>query len=68
MKNIEMDRIKAKLALWDTRGFYWFLTDLQELKGAECHVGQDFNTLKRMYEEKLKELENKDINQKKLDL
>lgn len=57
---IEIERIKAKLELWNTKGFFWFLADLQDLKGEECHAGQDFNTLKRMYQQKLGELEKEE--------
>lgn len=41
---------KAKLALFDMRGFWWVMEDLADLKGPECEIRQFIIELQKRYE------------------
>lgn len=69
MINPEKIRLTSKLKLWDTPGFLQFIEDLSLTKGSECEIKGVVSSLKRIYENKLKELEPKrKYKQTKLDL
>lgn len=62
--------LENKLRLWETPGFSQFLNDLNAYIGIEADVVGNSKTLKRLYENKLKELDEKDnkFKQTELDL
>jgi len=41
---------KAKLAVFDVRGFWWVMQDLADLKGPECEIKQFLAELQKRYE------------------
>lgn len=59
MKNPEIDRLKAKLRLWETPGFSQFLQDLSSYMEID-EIPRFSDVVKRRYIEKIKEIENKD--------
>lgn len=69
MRNVEKERIEAKLKLWDTPGFSQFLQDLALFK-TDPDIEGFSNNLKTMYSLRLKELEEEGnkFKQTKLDL
>lgn len=68
MKNVEKDRLEAKLKLWDTPGFSQFVADLDPFMTFGC-ISQ-VNNLKKVYQRKLKEIEENEskFKQGKLEL
>lgn len=58
MKNPNIDRLEAKLKLWDTPGFSQFLEDLGNYTFI-CPVGKNAEVIKRLYRQELKELKEK---------
>jgi len=68
MKNIEKERIEAKLKLWETPGFSQFVADLDPFMPFGC-IFQVHN-LKKIYQKKLQEIEEKEskFKQGKLEL
>lgn len=62
MKSPEQVRIEAKLNLWETPGFFQFLEELEfEMPGNKFGptMLQIVDSMKKGYQEKLKELEPK---------
>jgi hypothetical protein len=68
MKNPEIDRLEAKLRLWDTPGFSQFVNDLSGMTPWGCTKEAD--RLKLMYLRQLEDLKEKEskFKQGKLDL
>lgn len=58
MINIEYERIKTKLKLWETQGFFQFVEDLAEYIGPEMDIRKHVDTVKTMYLHKKREMEN----------
>lgn len=54
MKDIEKNRLEAKLALLETRGFSWLIEDLQKLHGYGL-LKFDLQELKSRYLRQLQE-------------
>jgi hypothetical protein len=66
-KALELERLKAKLALFDTRGMNWVLKDLDEYIGPEHDLLLHVNALKSIYKRKIEEIEQGgDLEQTKL--
>lgn len=56
MRNPEIDRLEAKLKLWDTPGFSQFLQDLIDYTGFPCPVANNVEAIRRHYQARLKGL------------
>lgn len=54
--DIHQERVKAKLALWDTPGFSQFIEDLSKYLGPEVNLTKHVETQKRLYKEYLDKL------------
>lgn len=69
MRNPEVDRLKNKLALWDTQGFSQFVADLALYKD-DSSIQFHTETLKRLYKSRLDEIteEESKFKQGKLEL
>ena len=53
LNNLEIDRILKKLKLWETPGFFQFIEDLNNLKGKECSIKGEVESLRKIYLKKL---------------
>lgn len=72
MKNIEKERLEAKLRLWETPGFSQFLEDLSGEIWATDSVSEAVHIVRDEYLKRLKEIEETEegskFKQTKLDL
>lgn len=57
MTNIHEERLKAKLEFWNTPGFSAFLADLQNQCGPEINIMGNAETLRRKYQDVLKDMQ-----------
>lgn len=55
--NPEQQRLKNKLALWDTPGFSQFLDDLTRALGPTIGLQEQVEALRKVYKAKIKEME-----------
>lgn len=55
MINIHEQRIRAKLALWDTPGFNQFIADLVDFMKPESNIKDNIKAIKNIYSRQLKE-------------
>lgn len=58
MINIHQERLKQKIALWDTPGFFHFINELQD-RMPETDIHSQVSALKRIYHIELGEIEPK---------
>ena len=56
MTNPKLDRLEAKLKLWDTPGFSQFLEDLIEYTDPPCPLRNNIQAIRRQYQARLEEL------------
>ena len=71
MRNPELERLEAKLALWNTPGFSQFINDLVEYSSAMLHIDTCVDALHNIYKKRAQELKNQQVGkfkQGKLDL
>lgn len=63
-------RLENKLRLWETPGFFQFIEDLAEYMGPEVSLQSNVATMKKLYENQLKRIEEQDnkFKQGELDL
>lgn len=57
--DLDIERKKVKLDLMEHRAFWWFIEDLQNLKGPESDIKGLVITLKKLYEQSTKVSEKK---------
>jgi hypothetical protein len=70
MRNPEIERLEAKLKLWDTPGFSQFIEDLNEYKSDIFATKLIVESLKRIYQHNLNKLKDDEtkFKQGKLEL
>jgi len=54
--NIQEERTKTKLALWDTPGFHQFILDLSKYIGPEVNLIAHVEAQKRVYKDTLNKI------------
>lgn len=55
-KALELSRLGPKLNLWNTPGFSQFIEDLDSLKGNECSIKGDVESLRLIYKRRYEDL------------
>lgn len=58
MINIHEERLKAKLALWDTPGFFHVMTELQD-RMPEVDIHSQVGALRKLYQAELEKIQPK---------
>jgi len=55
--NIHEERLKCKLALWDTPGFFQFIKELDEAVGDLVSITEQVEIQRKLYQKQLDEIE-----------
>ena len=68
MRNPHIERLEAKLKLWDTPGFSQFIEDMAGQMFPPCDIKGATEGMKKLYQRQLKDLKEANSKQGKLGL